>query len=449
MSEYEDALAFLGGFVDLERGGGVVATLNLDRIRQILRALGDPQSRYPSVLIAGTKGKGSTAAMVERSLRAAGYRTGLYTQPHLHTIRERVRVDGQPISPQDFAREMTDLQTALDRVCDAGAPTTAYEVMTALAFDYFARRPVDFAVVEVGLGGRLDATNVLDAKVSAITSISLDHTQILGDTLDAIAREKADIIKPGRPIVSAPQPPSAMAVIRDVASARDSPLLVAEENGARWDGPSSADLVTARGTLRALQPALRGGFQRPNTAVAATVLDALDARGVVRTTLDDVRAGIEQVEWPGRFEVVRGAMTIVIDGAHNGESAQRLREALQDEYGAADPIFVLGVARDKDLRAIIEALIPARLVIATAARHPRALEPAALARVAASMGAATLVEPSVAEALGRAQELSAGDVVVVTGSLYVVAEAREALGLAVAQDEPLFDPWAASPGTAR
>jgi dihydrofolate synthase/folylpolyglutamate synthase len=441
---YREALDYLAGFVDVERGGVPAGTINLDRIRQLLAALGEPQQQYPSVLIAGTKGKGSTAAMVERALRAAGRRTGLYTQPHLHTIRERVRIDGEPITPAGFAAEMAAVRAAVERVCDATAPTTAYEVMTALAFDHFARSHVDIAVVEVGLGGRLDATNVLDASVSAITSISLDHTQILGDTVEAIAREKADIIKPGRPCVSAPQPPSAMAVIRETATARGSPLLLAGENGARWDdSPHELDLITARGRIPHLTPALHGGFQRINIAVAASILDALDETAIARTSLDDVRTGIEEVVWPGRFEIVEGAPPTVIDGAHNGESAQRLREALAAEYPSAGIVLVLGVARDKDLRAILDGLLPARLVVATRAQHPRAADPELIAAMAATAGAEALVETHVASALRRARGLARdGEIVVATGSLYVVAEAREALGLAPPGDEPAFDPWA-------
>jgi dihydrofolate synthase / folylpolyglutamate synthase len=444
VSNYERALGYLAGFVDFERGGAPTRPMGLDRIRLLLGALDQPQTRYSSILIAGTKGKGSTAAMVERALRAAGHRTGLYTQPHLHTIRERVRIDGEPVSPPDFAAAMEAVRTAVDRVCDASSPTTAYEVMTALVLDYFAQRRVDVAVVEVGLGGRLDATNVIDAKVSAITSISLDHTQLLGDTVAAIAREKADIIKPGRPAVSAPQPADAMALIRATAAARGSPLFVAGENGARWDTPPhDSDLITAHGVIAAVQPGLRGGFQRTNVAVAATVLDLLDQQGVASTTLDDVRTGIERVVWPGRFEVVPGPPTIVLDGAHNGESAQRLREAVREAYGDTDLVFVVGSARDKDIPAIVQGLMPARALIATRAHHPRAADPAAIAS-AVDDEIETLIESDVPSALSRARALAGEHVIVVaTGSLYVVAEAREALGLAAHADEPAFDPWAA------
>lgn len=451
---YREALRSLAGFVDLERGGMAAGAMGLDRIRALLAALGDPQNRYPSVLVAGTKGKGSTAAMIERALRAAGYRTGLYTQPHLHTIRERVRIDGELIPLDAFVEALNRVLAALPLASAGGegarAPTTAYEVMTALAFDHFARRAADIAIVEVGLGGRLDATNVLDAGVSAITSISLDHTQVLGETLGAIAREKADIIKQSRPCVSAPQPPEAMAVIRAFAEARGSPLRTACQDGACWEQQAhgAPDLLTARGRIRDVHLALRGGFQHTNSAVAATVLDALHESGVAPTGLEAVRAGVERVEWPGRFEVVEGhAPPVVLDGAHNVESAQALRQALYDEYGKRPVVLVLGIGADKDIPGIVRALLPVRHVFAVCARHPRAADPEVIAAAGRAAGAQTTNAANVAQALGAALECaSRDDVVVATGSLYVVAEAREALGLAEAYDEPAFDPWAAVRG---
>lgn len=451
MSAYREALRYLASFIDLERGGMAAEAMGLDRIRALLAALGDPQTCYPSVLVAGTKGKGSTAAMVERALRAAGYRTGLYTQPHLHTIRERVSIDGELIPPDAFAEALNRVRVALPlaagRAEEVLASTTAYEVMTALAFDDFARRAADIAIVEVGLGGRLDATNVLDAALSVITPISLDHTQVLGGTLEAIAREKADIIKQSRPCVSAPQAPEATAVICSFAEARGSPLRTACQDGARWERRSDggSDLVTARGRIGDVHLALRGSFQKTNSAVAATVLDALHEFDTASTDLEAVRAGLERVEWPGRFEVVeRHGPPVVLDGAHNVESVQALRQALYDEYGDRPLVLVLGIGADKDIPGIVRALLPARHVFAVCARHPRAADAAMIAAEARAVGAQTTIAANVAQALGAALERASGDdVVVATGSLYVVAEAREALGLARAYDEPAFDPWAA------
>lgn len=460
---YSEALAYLAEFVDVERGGVPPSIFGLTRIRQLLAALGQPERQYPGVLIAGTNGKGSTAAMVAHALRAAGYRTGLYTQPHLHTIRERVQIDGEPISPETFGCVMRGVRARVEQTAGTASPATAYEVMTALAFKVFEEQAVDLAVVEVGLGGRLDATNVVDAAVSAITSISLDHTQVLGDTVEAIAAEKADVIKSGRPCISAPQPPVAMAVIRQTAARRGACLRVAEEDGARWDKPPRQwDLLTGHGRIERVRPALRGPFQRTNAAVATTILDALDDSGVVHLDLDAVRAGIEEVVWPGRFEVIPGEPVVVVDGAHNVEAAQRLREALDPAYPQAWLVLVLGIAADKDVAGFVRALCagPAvsqrrssaeasapsarvRLVVATRACHPRALDAETIAALARAAGFPAVTAPTVATAIALAREgASPGDVVVATGSLYVIAEAREALGLAQPSAEASFDPWA-------
>jgi dihydrofolate synthase/folylpolyglutamate synthase len=455
-SEFEAALDYLGTFVDLEQRGMTAAPLGLARIRELLERLADPQRRYPSILIAGTKGKGSTAAMLERALRAAGHRTGLYTQPHLHTIRERIRVNGELISPLGFCQALSAVRAAVEDDRGGIEPTTAYEVTTALALQHFAAADVDVAVLEVGLGGRLDATNVVDSDVSVITSISLDHVEVLGATVTAIAREKADIIKAERPSVSAPQPPDALAVIRGVAQERRASLRVAMEDGARWIHCGDRwDLQTRRGMIAGTEPALKGAHQRVNAAVMATVADVLAERGIRQVDLAAVREGIEQVIWPGRFEIVAEDPTIVLDGAHNVESAARLREAIQEEYGPRRTVFVIGIAADKDVAGIVAELTrrepsggdspdgPAPTVVATRAQHPRAADPGAIADLARGLGSPTKVGPTVAEALQMARSAAGtDDLIVVTGSLYTVAEAREALGIAEHRDEPSFNPWA-------
>lgn len=454
---YQAALAYLGRFTDLERRGMTAAPLGLERIRTLVRQLGDPHTRYPSVLIAGTKGKGSTAAMLERALRTAGYRTGLYTQPHLHAIRERIQVNGAPVSPQEFAATLSTVRREVDRAGGCMAETTLYEVTTALALLHFAQAAVDAAVIEVGLGGRLDATNIVPAQVSVLTSISFDHMDVLGSTLTAIATEKADIIKMGQPCVSAPQPPEAMAVIQHVAHARQAPLHIATENAARWEQRGDRwDLHTARGTIADVRPALRGAHQRLNAAVMATVADVLHERSVLRIDLSAVREGIERVVWPGRFEVAGDHPVFVLDGAHNVESAVRLRETLLAECGGLPIVLVLGIAADKDIPGIVAELcgprlhgpahgsaLPVRAVVATRARHPRAADPSAIAELVRATGVLVETADTVADAMGRARELAGPQAaVVVTGSLYTVAEAREALGLARREEEPPFDPWA-------
>ena len=454
------ALSYLTGHSDMERGDRLPSELNLDRTRFLLDALGRPDQRYPSILIAGTKGKGSTAAMIERGLRAAGYRTGLYTQPHLHTIRERVRLDGTPIEPEDFAEGLEHLRG----IAESGGPSagrfTAYELMTTMALERFARHDIDLAVIEVGLGGRLDATNAIDATVSVLTSISLDHTQILGHTLGAIAREKADIIKVGRPCVSAPQHLEAMEVISGMAATRAAPLLVAGRNGARWEQTPIGgwDLLVEENRLTQLHPSLKGGFQRINSAVAATALTAFANEASLRFDHGALRVAVEQTEWAGRFETASTAPPTVLDGAHNVESVQRLREALAEEYPGLQPIYVIGVPSDKDVAGIIHTLCapavsgafgaavapPPTMVICTAARHPRATSPQALAALVGTAGIRALVVPDVFPALeAAARQFQPGNVIVATGSLHVVAEAREGLGLAEPSGEDAFNPWAA------
>ncbi len=451
-TEQIDAARFFDGVPDLERGDPPVGGLTLDRTREILLALRNPQRRYPSVLIAGTNGKGSTAAMIERALRAAGLRTGLYTQPHLHELRERVRINGQPIDPDGFAEGLRRVREALAGVSAADRPTTAYEIMTVLALERFARAPVDVAVLEVGLGGRLDSTNVVDAAVSVITPISLDHTQILGDTIAAIAAEKADIIKPGRPCVVAPQGPEAMDVIVRTANARGARLREVGSRAARWDDPPrDRDLLTAVGRIETVRPALPGSYQRPNVATAVAALDALRDECIGPIGLNPVRVGIETAEWPGRFEVVAGDPPIVLDGAHNPAGASALADSLASAYPNRPAVFVLGVGRDKDADGIVSALLGAAsrtghagpIIIATRAEHPRALDPAHLAAVARRQGASVTTERTVSAAVARARAVARpGDVVVIAGSLYVIAEAREAIGLAEARERAVFDPWA-------
>ncbi|HEY3117347.1 MAG TPA: folylpolyglutamate synthase/dihydrofolate synthase family protein [Chloroflexota bacterium] len=458
---YAEALRYLFGQPDMERGTAGPAPLGLEGIRALLEVLGQPDTRYPSILIAGTKGKGSTAAMIERALRAAGYRTGLYTQPHLHTMRERIRIDGAPISqdelvevlmkvpraapsPQPSPRERGSLTTALSpQFSVLGPQFTAYEITTAMALQHFADQAVDVAVLEVGLGGRLDATNAVDAALAVLTSISLDHTQILGDTVEAIAREKADIIKPNRVCATVPQPSEAMAVIRAAAASRSARLIEVGQVGPHWDPRSDGgwDLLTARGRLSEVHLSLRGGFQRINAALAVAALEALDAEGIAAVPPGAVRVGLENTCWPGRFEIVG---QIVIDGAHNVESAQRLNEALSEEFGDRPLRYVVGIATDKDISGILRALSSARVreVIATQSAHPRAASAYDIGATANLLGNLVSIASSVAEALDLAKEHSAEDeLIVVTGSLHVVAEAREALGLAEPSDERAFDPW--------
>jgi dihydrofolate synthase/folylpolyglutamate synthase len=443
--DYLEALRYLSersgydrGFVanPFEREG-----VGLERTAWLLRAVGSPERRYPSVHIAGTKGKGSTAACLASILDAAGYRVGLYTSPHLHTFRERIQIAGRPIDSDLFARLMAELAAA-NAALVAERPdwgeATAFELATALALLAFARAEVDVAVVEVGLGGRLDATNVLLPEVAAITSISYDHTQILGDTLAEIAREKAGIIKPGRPVVSAPQRPEAEAVIVRTAAERDAPLLLGGRDWAVKGTPARFSYRGPGGELRDLRLVLRGAHQVENAGVALAVVQLLGARGLPIPE-PALRRGLAQVRWPGRLEVLRERPLVVVDGAHNVDSAERLAQAMREEFAWRRLVLILGIARDKDIPGIVRALAPlADEVVAVASHSPRAAAPerilAAVGEVAPGVPAraAGSVAAALDAALGRA---GPEDLILVTGSLYAVAEAREALGLAQADPQ--------------
>ncbi|MDI3340699.1 MAG: folylpolyglutamate synthase/dihydrofolate synthase family protein [Sphaerobacter sp.] len=443
--DYREAIAYIIARAGYDRGFVAnpfdAETVGLQRTAWLLEALGRPEARVPALHIAGTKGKGSTAACAAAMLRAAGYRVGLYTSPHLHTFRERIQIDGAPIAPETFAA-LTDEVAAANRRLAAAKPdwgeATAFEVATALAFLAFARAAVDVAVVEVGLGGRLDATNVITPAVAVITPISYDHTAILGNTLAAIATEKGGIIKPGRPVVLGPQPAEARATLERLAAERGSPVYIAGRDWHARPGDAGFDLTGPWGSYRDLRLALRGRHQVENAATAVAACWLLREAGLTVSEAA-VRAGLAAVHWPGRLEVVREQPLVVVDGAHNVDAVTRLAEALVEVFGPRRRTLILGIAGDKDVEAMLATLAPlASRVIATASHHPRA---AAAARVAAAAraagGPALAVEeaPDVATALRRAIEAAAPeDLICVTGSLYAVAEAREALGLAQAED---------------
>lgn len=451
IAPYRAALDWLLGFADYERRSPDSDTsrrFSLEQPRGLLAALGHPEYRYQSIIVAGTKGKGSTAAMLAQILRTAGLREGLYTQPHLVDYRERIRCNGHVISRGAFIAGLRRLQAAVQPAAadpDLGPPTT-YELGTALALDYFARAGVHWAVLEVGLGGRLDAVNaVAEPGLSIITSISYDHTELLGDTLDAIAREKAGIFRPGRPAVCSVQHPEAQAALDDIAGGRGATLFVGgrdfcwETDGRTacvWSAPGAAWPRPWR--YDRLRVALRGAHQVENAATALAALEALQLTAVPalpalsaeeRTSV--VRTALAAVSWPGRLEVRRvrrpdgRRVDVVLDGAHNVDSARRLAQALRD--GAVRHrrmLLVLGTSQDKDLPGIVAALAPlCARAWAVAAAHPRARSAQEVTNMLGAL-LPTETAPSVAAGLGTAiQAAGPGDIVMVTGSLYVVGEA--------------------------
>lgn len=406
------AEAWLFSLADQERGVGwnprasPDAQWKLGRTRALLDIAGAPDHRLRIALVAGTKGKGSTCAMLASVLSAAGVRTGLYTKPHLQVYRERVRVEGKAISPEAFVEELERFRHLATRLPEAAGEPTTFEVTTALALDYFAREGCQVAVVEVGLGGRLDATNATEPEVSVITSISYDHTAILGRTLGAIATEKAGILRHGRDALLAQQRPAALRAL--VAACR--------KIGASCQVVPPLDRDVA----------LPGVHQRQNAALAIAAARTL----VPDLTEEAVRAGLKRLSWPGRFEVLEREPAIVLDGAHNGASAEALAQTLQAFAGGRPIALVIGINRDKDARAVLRPLLHiAKDVWATqTVANVRALPAADLARACRRLGANPRITPDPSAALLEATGASDG-VVCVTGSLMLVGQARAALGL--------------------
>ena len=448
--DYRHALHFLLGLADWERltagqddpSGGAVAVVqtreaahfNLERVRSLLARLDNPHLGRGTVHVAGSKGKGSVAAMVASVLRAAGVRTGLFTSPHLHRMTERIAVDGEAISPDDFGRLTAPVRDAVEAE-NAGAAhgrVTTFEALTALAFLYFQEKTVQWQVLEVGLGGRLDATNVIDDKaVSVITPISLEHTAVLGETVGQIAAEKAAIISAGTTVVMGLQRESAAEVIRRTAAERGAGLVeVAEACALSRQGFSSDGqdfrLRTPRGTYSLRLPLL-GHHQLENAATAVLALESLAGHGLA-VQEPALRRGLEEVRWPGRLEIIRRRPLVVLDGAHNVDSVRRLCQAVEDYLPYSRAIIVAGFSADKDVGAIAAELdrLPrlARL-IATRSPHPRAAPAAAVAAPFLERDIETTWEDDVPAAIEAALNAAAPeDMVCVMGSLFVAAEAR-------------------------
>ena len=445
MMTYAAAIARLLSLVDHERTMPAVPRqkriYDLAGIARLLARMGDPHRRQGRIIhIAGTKGKGSVAAMVEAILRAAGAATGFYSSPHLHSFCERIRRDGAPVSPERFAGLVDAVWPHhLDNAADPDAgPATLFEYLTAMAFQCFAADEVDASVIEVGLGGRLDATNVVTPAVSVITPVSLDHTAILGDTIGEIAADKAGIIKPGVPVVTAPQFPEALAAIETAATAQSAPLARVDET-VRWQAApvpyAGQDLTirTAQHTYRAVLPLL-GDFQAGNAAVAVAAVEALaSAGGCAALSPAAVTAGLESVEWPGRLETLRREPpAVVADGAHNDHSIATALATLSTYTPHRRLVVVAGFSRDKrvgDMAALLAGR--AHRVIATRSRHPRSMRPPDIVATFCGQGfprgrlsAADSVGAALDAALAAAD---AGDLILATGSLFVAAEAREAM----------------------
>lgn len=438
--EYREALAWLYSFSDTERTGAFVHDRedNLRRERALVSALGDPQRAYGITHVAGTKGKGSTSALIASMLRAAGIHTGLYSQPDLHTFRERMRIDGAVITEAEVARLAPVVRDALATIGLSLGSYITYEVATALMFLAFREAGVQQAVIEVGLGGRLDATNIVEPLVTVITSISYDHMAVLGNTLAAIAGEKAGIVKHGVPLICSAQAPEALATIAAVCRERNAPLIRVGPDGcqdcAYTYTPRSASsegqtfaLTTPGGQYDDLELTLLGEHQLENAAAAVAAIHALRERGV---SVSDaaVRAGLREARWAARMQVVGRAPWVVVDGAHNADSFAKLFAGLRRHFTYRRLVLVLGVMADKDIAGITRE-------IALAAPHEIVVTPYASSRAAATevivealrarapalrISTAKTSSQALADALNIA---GPDDLVCVAGSLYLAAEA--------------------------
>jgi dihydrofolate synthase / folylpolyglutamate synthase len=438
---------------------------DLAHMRVLLEEMRHPERRFPSVLIAGTNGKGSTAATLASILKASGLRTGLYTSPHLIRINERIRVNGKEISDDDFAA----LHAGIDRVAEklierGGLPwhPSFFEMMTAMAFEHFVREKVELAVLEVGMGGRLDATNVVEPLVSVITDISMDHQKFLGNTLEEIAREKMGIVRPGGLAVALPQQPQANDVIGNTILELEarvvnavpyvppvspgSPEYLVPSTGRQASGGGHAENANEDGggdlyryPLQVLgeqilvETRLVGRHQLRNVALAIAAAVELNRQGLSGITAKSIETGIRKTRWPGRFQVIAprpGWPEIVIDVAHNPAGAWALRSVLSERYEDRRLIFVFGAMRDKAISEMAEILFPlADCVIATQPENPRAASPDEIRRAAARTGAEVEEVEEVGHALQRARALApAGSVVVITGSIYLVGEVMRIIG---------------------
>jgi dihydrofolate synthase / folylpolyglutamate synthase len=430
---YQQSVEYIQGFTDYEKTPGAAytaANYDLRRMEMLLHILGDPHLGTKTVHIAGTKGKGSTAAMISSALSTAGYRTGLYTSPHFHTIRERIRIDNIMISEGEFASLATLLRPAVEKVDGEAAfgRLTTFEILTALMFAYFKKSGVDFQVLEVGLGGRLDATNVITPDVCIITSISLDHTAVLGDTLAKIAAEKAGIIKQGCTVVTFPQTDEAMKVIRETCRKQGAQMIQVGSD-VTWNR-TSGDLngqsltVTTRKQQYAVTIPLIGDFQLENASAAIAALEVL-SRQDSRITVPSISEGLRRVQWPGRFHILKRDPLVIADGAHNVYSMQRLIETMRKYANCETSYIIFGASSDKDIKGMSKELAAfSRDITVTTSNHQRAATTGVIAEEFAHLGIHVRQTKTVAEALTQALATTQpNDCILVTGSLFIVGEA--------------------------
>lgn len=431
---YQQALDYIYSLIDYEREprSRDRARYDLRRVYELLDRLGNPHLKARTVHIAGSKGKGSVAAMMASVLTTAGYTTGLYTSPHLHTFNERIRVDNTLISDDELIDLVAQIKPEVELVNEKATygKLTTFELITAIAFAHFELKKVDFQVIEVGLGGTLDATNVVRPEICIITSISFEHTDVLGDTLTEIAKWKAGIIKPGSIVVASPHVDEVDRVI-EKACLDCKVELVRVGRDVTWQRisfDSSKQLFQVRGRLGSyeLSIPLLGQHQLENTVTAVAALEILAEKGchISRGSIVD---GLAQVSWPGRLQVLRRRPLVVVDGAHNPDSARKLRQSLEEYFDFDKAILIIGFSSDKNIANIIPELVPLfDKVIATHSIHPRAMPTASVVAELNRQGVKAQTTEDISVALPLAlSHAGENDLICVTGSMFVVAGAIE------------------------
>jgi dihydrofolate synthase/folylpolyglutamate synthase len=433
---YRQAEDYLNNFVNYEQIPGITyapSDYSLRHVEELLDRMGNPQSAARTIHIAGTKGKGSVAAMIAQVLSRSGYKTGLYTSPHFHTLRERIAIDGILISEADFALAMAEVRPFIEsmRQDTAFRQLTYFEALTALAFTHFHKRQVDFQVLEVGLGGRLDATNVVaNPAVCIITPISLDHTQILGNSLEEIAREKAGIIKPGCWVVLSPQPVEAASVISNVCSEKKAKVVQVGKH-ITWhriggDLHHQSLVINGKTCTYQVDIPLLGDFQLENAATAVAAIEVLASEGFAISSAD-IAQGLVRVNWPGRFHIAREGPIVLIDGAHNVASMRGLVNNIRKYFNYKRIFVVFGTSCDKDIPGIInELIVLSPQVIVTQTEHSRAASLSTLIAEFTRRGIRPETGETVTEAISKVLVMAGRkDIICVTGSLFVVAEALD------------------------
>ena len=436
---YDQAMRYLFDATDYERQQKLrynVTTFDLDRMNTLLKGLGNPQNKTKSIHIAGTKGKGSTATMLARMIQANGYKVGLYTSPHVSTLHERIVIDSEMISRKEMLGLINRIHPVIEKLSKKKDPPTFFEIMTAIAFLHFADSGVDFSVIETGLGGRLDSTNVVNPELVGITHISIDHQNLLGNTIDSIAKEKAGVIKKGIPVFTVPQEPVAMRILKKHATAMKAPLMVTGKDidfsyrfeSSREHGPHTRIcLTTPNSRFEHLRVPLPGEHQAINCGLALAMLDKLKYQGY---NIDDQKAigGLSKVELTGRMEMVSRDPRVLVDAAHNAASIRALIQAIGQHVPYDSMVIIFGCNKDKDVRGMLTELqYGADKVIFTRSNSPKAVFPSDLVDIYTEVcGKMCQTALSLKEALRVAHSaVTREDLICVTGSFYLVGQTKE------------------------